>query len=127
MTEMLEHDAEALRRALETPGGQVRVELSRGTAEMVSRLVEARARGEEIVVTPGGAEVTPTEAAVLLGMSRPHVRKLMDRGLLPFRMVGTHHRIRVASVVAFRDAERSRRRRALDDLANLQNELGLTE
>src|SRR5664279_2594210 len=92
-------------------GGQVHVDLSRETAELISRLVDARARGEEIVVAPGDTEVTPTEAAVLLGMSRPQVRKLMDRGLLDFRMVGTHHRIRVSSIVAFRDTERLRRQK----------------
>lgn len=126
-TETLARDAEALHRALEKSGGQVHVELSRDTAELVSRLVDARARGEEIVVTPANTEVTPAEAAVLLGMSRPQVRKLMDRGLLEFRMVGTHHRVRVSSLVAFREAERPRRRRALDELAAVQNELGLTE
>jgi excisionase family DNA binding protein len=127
MTETLARDAQALHRALAKSGTKVRVELSRDTAEMVSRLVDARARGEGIVVTPGNSEVTPTEAAVLLGMSRPQVRKLMDRGLLEFRMVGTHHRIRVSSILAFRDTERERRRKALDELAAVQNELGLTE
>jgi hypothetical protein len=39
-------------------------------------------------------------------MSRPQVRKLMDRGLLEFRKVGTHHRIRVSSIRAFLEAER---------------------
>lgn len=127
MTEALTRDAEALHRALQKSGHQVHVALSRDTAELVSRLVDARARGEEIVVTPGGTEVTPTEAAVLLGVSRPQVRKLMDRGQLEFRMVGTHHRIKVSSIRAYLDAERPRRRRALADLADLQNELGLTE
>jgi excisionase family DNA binding protein len=127
LSDLLVRDAEALHRALAKSGSQVRVALSRETAELVSRLVDARARGEEILVSPGNAEVTPTEAAVLLGMSRPQVRKLMDRGLLEFRKVGTHHRIRVSSIRAFLDAERPRRREALGDLAALQDELGLTE
>jgi excisionase family DNA binding protein len=127
MADLLMRDAEALHHALAKPGGEVRVALSRETAELVSRLVDARARGEEIVVTAGTAEVTPTEAAVLLGMSRPQVRKLMDRGLLDFRTVGTHHRIRVSSIRAFLEAERPRRREALAELAVLQNDLGLAE
>lgn len=126
MTKALTRDAEALHHALEMNGNEVRVALSRETAELVSRLVDARVRGEEIVVAPSRAEVTTTEAAVLLGMSRPQVRKLMDRGLLEFRKVGTHHRIRVSSIRAFLDAERPRRRAALAELAELQNELGLT-
>lgn len=127
MTGLLSRDAEALHRALEKSGDQVNVAVSRETAEMLSRLVDARARGEEIVVAPGSTEVTPTEAAVLLGMSRPQVRKLMDRGLLEFRKVGSHHRIRVSSIRAFLEAERPRRSKAMAELAALQNELGLTE
>ena len=127
MGDLLVRDAEALRRALAKPGGEVKVALSRETAELVSRLVDARARGEQIVVTAGNAEVTPTEAAVLLGMSRPQVRKLMDQDMLEFRMVGSHHRIRVSSIRAFLEAERPRRREALAELAAMQNELGLTE
>jgi excisionase family DNA binding protein len=127
MTDLLLRDAEALHHALAKPGGEVKVALSRETAELVSQLVDARVRGEEIVVTAGTAEVTPTEAAVLLGMSRPQVRKLMDRGLLEFRKVGTHHRIRVSSLRAFQESERVRRREAVAELAELQNQLGLTE
>jgi excisionase family DNA binding protein len=82
---------------------------------------------EDDVVTPRSAEVTPAEAAVLLGMSRPQVHKLLDQGLLPFRKIGTHHRIRVSSIRGFLAAERPRRREALADLADLQDELGLTE
>jgi excisionase family DNA binding protein len=127
VSELLVRDAEAIHRALANAGDEVRVALSRETAELMARLVDARVRGEEILVTAGNAEVTPTEAAVLLGMSRPQVRKLMDRGLLEFRKVGTHHRIRVSSIRAFLDAERPRRREAMADLAVVQNELGLTE
>lgn len=127
MTELLGRDAEALHRALEGSDGDVQVSLSRETAELLARLVDARARGEQIVVTPGNAEVTPTEAAVLLGMSRPQVRKLMDRGLIEFRMVGSHHRIQVSTIRAFLEVERPRRGEALAELAALQNDLGLTE
>lgn len=127
MSDLLVRDAEALHRALAGSGAEVQVALSRETVELMSQLIDARARGEEIVVSPRNAEVTPTEAAVLLGMSRPQVRKLMDQSLLEFRKVGTHHRVRVSSIRAFLEAERPRRREALADLAALQNELGLAE
>jgi excisionase family DNA binding protein len=78
-------------------------------------------------VTHGFEEVTPTEAAAMLGLSRPQVRELMERGALPFRMVGAHHRIRVADVERFHEAERKRRRAAMSRLTELENELGLFE
>jgi excisionase family DNA binding protein len=61
----------------------------------------------------------------MLGMSRPQVRRLMERGLLPFRKVGTHHRLRIADVKAFDQAERERQERAMDKFTALENELGL--
>ncbi|SEE93779.1 helix-turn-helix domain-containing protein [Jiangella alba] len=127
MTEMLARDVEAVHRALDAGGDDVQVSLSRETAELLARVVDARARGQQVLVTRGHAEVTPSEAAELLGMSRPQVRKLMDQGVLDFRKVGAHHRIRVSSIRAFLDAERPRRQAALEDLADLQDELGLTE
>lgn len=127
MTTTLKRDAEALHRALDAAGDEVNVSLSRETVELVIRVVDARARGEQVVVTRGKAEVTPNEAAVLLGMSRPQVRKLIDQGKLDTRMVGSHHRISIESIQTFLDNERARRAAALKDLAHLQNEVGLTE
>lgn len=95
------------------------------SAERLATELGHEQRGEEVLVSPGNAEVTPTEGGVLLGMSRPQVRKLMDRGLLDFRKVGSHHRIRVSSIRAFLESKRPRRREALADLAALQDELGL--
>jgi excisionase family DNA binding protein len=127
VVEILTRDAEALHRALDAQGDQVNVSLSRDTAELVARVVDARARGQQVLLTRGLVEVSPNLAAALLGMSRPQVRKLLDQGRLEFRKVGAHHRIRVESIQAFLDAERPRRRTALGDLARLQDELGLTQ
>lgn len=119
-------DARAVHDALAKRGDEVRMSVSRETAELVARVVDARARGEQVLFTRRDAEVTPNQAAELLGVSRPQVRKMMDAGVIEFRMVGTHHRIPVSAIQAFLDAERPRRARALADLADLQNELGLT-
>lgn len=60
-------------------------------------------------------------------MSRPQVRKLMDEGKLAFRKVGTHHRVAVASIRTFREAEQKRRAPVLAELARFQNGAGLVE
>lgn len=127
MTDVLSTDADALRRALGSEGPRVDVSFSRETAEWVARIVDARVRGQEVVVTRGHAEVTPTEAAGLLGMSRPQVRKLIDQGRLASRRVGTHHRIQVSSIREYLDAERAHMESGMTDLSRLQNELGLLE
>ena len=127
MTPVLERDVRALHRALETEDDEVSVSLSRETAEFLVSVMDAQAQGQEVVVTRGLQEVTSSEAAKMLGMSRPQVRKLLDQGKLPFRLVGTHHRIPVAAITAFLDIESKRQHAAMAELVALQNELGLTE
>ena len=121
----LTRDIEQLELSLAAGGEEVAVSLSRETAEFVTQIVKAKAAGQEVIMTKGLDEVTPSEAGLILGMSRPQVRKLMERGALPFRMVGSHHRIQVADITRFRDAERARRREAMRRFTDLENELGL--
>lgn len=127
MTETLTRDAVELHRALAESGDEVRVTVSRETAEWMAQLVDAKVSGHDVVLTNSLGEVTPTQAGQLLGMSRPQVRRLMDDGKLDFRKVGTHHRITVASIRAFLESERRRRAPILAELAKLQNDAGLVE
>lgn len=127
MADTLTRDADKLHRALAKGGDEVRLTLSRETAEWMAQLVDAKVDGREVVLTNELGEVTPTQAGRMLGMSRPQVRKLMDDDRLDHRKVGTHHRITVASIQAFLEAERGRRRPILAELARLQNDAGLVE
>jgi len=44
-------------------------------------------------------ELTTTKAAEIAGVSRQHLVDLCDRGVLPYRKVGSHRRLRRADVV----------------------------
>jgi len=46
--------------------------------------------------------VTPAQAARLIGVSRPHVYKLLDEGVIVHHRVGNHRRIRLADLKAYR-------------------------
>ncbi len=127
MTETLTRDADTLHRALAASGGEVRVTVSRATAEWMAELIDARVSGHDVVLANTREEVTPSQAGRLLGMSRPQVRRLMDESKLDFRKVGTHHRITVASIRSFLESERERRGPLLAELAALQNQAGLVE
>ncbi len=70
-------------------------------ADLLDRLSTA----DGVTVLADDAEVTPEDAASILGISRPLVRRRMDVGALPFRRVGTHRRIRLADVLALRARE----------------------
>lgn len=65
--------------------------------EVLALLAE---RGEATVVDDE-QEVSPEEAASLLGMSRPMVVHRIKLGDIPHRMVGSHHRLKLSDVLAF--------------------------
>ena len=106
---------------------EVNLSMSRETAEFFARVADADASGHGVVFSRMPDEVSPEDAAKMLGMSRPFVRKLMDQGDLPYRMVGSHHRIAVSDLEAYWAAERVRRHEAMVALSALENELGLFE
>jgi excisionase family DNA binding protein len=125
MDAVLERDVEVLKKALAGDGQTLNIRLSRKAAEIAARAVSASANGGQVITTKGDTGLSPNEVAGILGISRPQVRKLMDKGLLPFSMVGSHHRINPEDVTAYLQAERIRRSKVRSRYAELQNELGL--
>lgn len=59
-------------------------------------------QGERIVVLAEGQELSPNDAADILGISRPLVVHRMDVGDLPFRYVGKHRRTKLKDVLALK-------------------------
>ena len=81
------------------------VEVPDAAVRMLTDLLEAAARGGEVALVAEDTEISPEDAAAILGISRPLVRRRMDKGELPFRRVGAHRRIRVSDVLALRRRE----------------------
>lgn len=88
-------------------------------------VAEELARGNGVSVLPLHRQLTTTEAAQLLNVSRPHVITLLERGELPFEKVGSHRRVRLADVLAYRQAQDQCRRDALDDMVRQGEDLSL--
>lgn len=85
--------------------------------------------GKAITVAPIDQMLTTQEAANFLGISRPTLVKLLEGGQIPHELTsgGRHRRVRLQDVVAYQDAMRIRRRRALEDLTAEASEAGLYE
>ncbi|MCL2714111.1 MAG: DNA-binding protein [Alphaproteobacteria bacterium] len=88
--------------------------------EVVGRLLD----GESVAVLSQDQELSPTEASVILGISKPLVVLQMDRGDLPFRYVGKHRRALLKDILTLK-VELDRRQKAMEDLADEAEDLHL--
>lgn len=82
-------------------------------------------RGNRVSLLPIGRMLTTRQAAELLNVSRPFLIGLLEGGKIPFEMVGTHRRVPIDAVLSFREERGRGRRKALRQLSEEADELGI--
>lgn len=70
-------------------------------------------------------DLTIQEVADYLNVSRPYVLSLIESSLLPARKTGMGYRVTFENVTRFDQQHQPKRRAALDELARIDQELGL--
>ncbi len=100
------------------------LEIPPSVFETLRFVAEAMARGDTITLVPHGQELTSQQAADLLLVSRPHLIKLLDRGEIACHRVGTHRRVRIEDVLAFRERRGVTREELLTELAREAQDSG---
>lgn len=89
---------------------------------LVCDLLDDLSAGRAVTIAPYDLPVGTEAAAVLLGVSRPWVTTLVDRGDLPGERNGSKRRIRLGDLLAFRRADDARRRAAASDWSFLDEQ-----
>lgn len=85
-------------------------------------------RGERVAVLAEDQELSPNDAADILGISRPLVVHRMDVGDLPFRYVGKHRRTKLKDVLALKakmDAQQAAMEVLAEDAEDLRQRYGV--
>lgn len=95
--------------------------------DIIEQVAAAVLANQAISVIPTSLELTTNQAADLLNVSRSYVIRLLDAKELPFRLVGTHRRIPLDAVLAKKKQMTARASTALDELADLDQQLGLDD
>lgn len=100
-----------------TAGPGTELEVPRSALPALARVLECFARGESVTVLPAHAELTTQQAADALNVSRPFLIGLLRAGHIDYRTVGTHRRVRAASLRRYLEEDDARRAAAADALA----------
>lgn len=127
ITELLQTLADDVDRVFlyDTGASHVTLEVPTGALELLRDILEVMGRGDSVTLVPYNKELTTQEAADLLNVSRPFVVRLIDEERIPARKVGTHRRLRLEDVMAYKRADDDDRQAIADELARDARELGI--
>ncbi len=89
------------------------------------RLLADIKEGHSVTILQSNAPLTTMEASRILGMSRQFFVELLERNELPFHKVGTHRRVYVRDLLAYKAKRDAARRLALDSLTRSEFEEGI--
>ncbi|MEJ1089401.1 helix-turn-helix domain-containing protein [Microbacterium sp. Mu-80] len=92
------------------------IEVPTDLAEVLDSIVHRMVQGGRIVLASMPELLTTSNAADVLGVSRPTLVKLIEDGKLPAVMRGTHRRVRWSDLSRFRDEREAQRRAAVREL-----------
>ncbi len=101
------------------------VDLPSVVAKLLMDALKETAAGKAVSLVAVEAEITTQQAASLLNISRPHLIGLIDKGLLLARLVGNQRRLPLRDVLEYKSANRAKRHKILDEMAAIDQELGL--
>jgi excisionase family DNA binding protein len=98
------------------PDGKTEI-LPNNLYSFLLRLLADLRAGNSVTILQSRHELTTVEAGKILGVSRQYLIQLLEKGEIPFHLVGTHRRMYVRDVLAFKSKRDTGRRKTLDDLA----------
>lgn len=101
------------------------VELPTSALRLLLDILAELAEGNAVKVVPVHAELTTQEAADMLNVSRPHLVKLLEEGVLPFHKTGKHRRVRFTDLMQFKAHREQASEDAMAQLAKQAQELGM--
>jgi excisionase family DNA binding protein len=92
---------------------------------LLNSILTEMAKGNAVTLIPVHAELTTQQAADILNVSRPFLIEQLEKGVIPYRKVGTHRRVKHDDLMEYKRTMDHNRLKALDELSTIDQELGL--
>ncbi len=95
-----------------------KVRLTDDLLHLLADIVNALQHGDAVSVSPHRTILTTQEAADMLGVSRPTLVAMLERGDIPHEKPSRHRRVLLKDVLKYEADLRARRSKALQELAD---------
>jgi excisionase family DNA binding protein len=93
--------------------------------KLLARILKETSKGKPVSIVPLATELTTQAAAELLGCSRPHLVKLLEKGDIPFTKIGKHRRIKYEDLTEYKQKMKQKQEKLLREMMELDEESGL--
>ena len=101
------------------------VSIPRKALELLFYIVSTMAEGRSISLIPFDSDVSTQQAADMLNVSRPHVVKLLEKGIIPHKKVGSHRRIKIQDLMEYDEKFKKQQKSSLERIAKLGQLMGI--
>ncbi len=118
-------EAKTERYFLQDDSGHVKLELPPSLFLVLHQAAIQLVQGNSISIVNYDHDLTTQQAADLLNVSRPYLIRLLGEEKLQYRLVGTHRRIKMGDLMAYKETRDALRREHLNELVRVSESLGL--
>lgn len=108
---------------IEETSEKIRIPLN--ALKLLVKILEETSKGSLVSIVPIATEMTTQAAAELLGCSRPHLIKLLEKGEIQFTKIGKHRRIKYEDIVKYKKEMKARQKQLLIEIMKSDEESGL--
>ncbi len=104
---------------------QHKVQVPSSALRLLVDVLTELGEGNTVKLIPVHAELTTQEAADMLNISRPTFIKLLDDKTIPYTRTGNRRKVKFSDVQAYKENLELKRLSTLEELSELDQDLGL--
>jgi len=114
---------ESVLKVVDPSGTPTEIFITPALSELLMELLRHVGKGDAVTLVPVHQKLTTQQAADILNVSRPYLIGLLEKGEIPFDLVGRHRRILANKLFEYKSSRDRERAKALEELAQIDSEL----